>query len=99
LLDLGRWDEAVTITEQVFATEASPVNLVTSQVAQGLVLARRGLPGADDLLDAAVASAEGIAEGEWISLTRLARAERYWLAADDDAARREIDRVREVLAL
>jgi len=99
LLDLGRWDEAVTITEQVFATEASPVNLVTSQVAHGLVLARRGLPGADDLLDAAVASAEGIAEGEWISLTRLARAERYWLAADDDAARREIDRVREVLAL
>ena len=99
LLDMGRWDDATTVTEQVFGTGASPVNLITSQVTDGLVLARRGLPGADDLLDAAVDSAEGIAEGEWISLTRLARAERYWLDADDDAARREVERVREVLAL
>jgi DNA-binding NarL/FixJ family response regulator/tetratricopeptide (TPR) repeat protein len=99
LLDLGRWDEVVTITEQVFGMEVSPINLVTSQVSRGLTLARRGLPGADDLLDRAVELAEGVAEGEWISLTRLARAEQHWLGGDDDAARREIDRVREVLAL
>jgi DNA-binding CsgD family transcriptional regulator len=97
LLDLGRWDEAVPLAEGVLATEASPVNLLTSQVTLGLVLARRGLPGADDLLDAAVEAAEGVAEGEWVAFTRLARAERYWLDGEDDAALAEVDRVREVI--
>ncbi len=35
LLDLGRWDEAAAIAERVLATEASPVNLLTSQVTLG----------------------------------------------------------------
>ena len=53
LIDVGRWDEAAAIAERVLATEASPVNLLTSQITLGLIRARRGLPGAFDLLDAA----------------------------------------------
>jgi DNA-binding CsgD family transcriptional regulator/tetratricopeptide (TPR) repeat protein len=98
LLDLGRWDEVLTVTEQVFGMEVSPINLVTSQVARALTLARRGLPGAVDLLDRAIESVEGIAEGEWIALARLAQAERLWLDGEDDAALREVDRVRDVIA-
>ena len=94
LLDMGRWDDATTVTEQVFGTGASPVNLITSRVTHGLVLARRGLPGADDLLDPAVESADGIDQGAWIALTRLASAERHWLREDDEAARLEVERVR-----
>jgi DNA-binding CsgD family transcriptional regulator/tetratricopeptide (TPR) repeat protein len=99
LLDLGRWDEAAAMAEHVLTTEASPVNLITSQVTLGLIKARRGLPGADPLLDAAVEAGEGVAEGEWIAFTRLARAERYWLDAEDESALREVERVREVLTI
>ena len=42
LLDVGRWDEAAALGERVLATEASPVNLLTSQVTLGLIRARRG---------------------------------------------------------
>jgi DNA-binding CsgD family transcriptional regulator len=94
LLDLGRWDDAKAVTDQVFGTGASPVNLITSQVTLGMILARRGLPGADDVLDAAVEEADGIAEGAWIALTRLASAERHWLRGNDGAARDDVDRVR-----
>ncbi|HEY3530891.1 MAG TPA: AAA family ATPase [Nocardioides sp.] len=97
LLDLGRWDDALQVAEQVLATDASPINLLTSQVTKALVLARRGLPGSDEILDVAVEAADGVAEGDWIGLTRLARAERHWLDGEDDAATREILRVREVL--
>ena len=45
LLDVGRWDEAAAIAERVLATEASPVNLLTSQVTLGLIRARRGEGG------------------------------------------------------
>jgi DNA-binding CsgD family transcriptional regulator/tetratricopeptide (TPR) repeat protein len=83
LLDLGRWDEAMTLAERVLATEASPVNLLTSQMTSGLVLARRGLPGALDVLDDAVAEADNLAEAAWIGNTRLARAEVYWLGGRD----------------
>ena len=35
LLDLGRWEEAEEIADRVLATEASPTNLLTSQVTKG----------------------------------------------------------------
>ncbi len=53
LLDLGRWDEAAAIAERVLATEASPVNLLTSQITLGADPGpARRLPGALDVLDA-----------------------------------------------
>jgi DNA-binding CsgD family transcriptional regulator len=48
-------------------------------------------------LDTAVEAAEGVAEGEWIAFTRLGRAERLWLDAEDEAAARELARIRDVL--
>ena len=63
------------LAERVLATEASPVNLLTSQVTLGLVRARRGQPGAVRGAGPAVAAADDLAEAEWIAFTRLARAE------------------------
>ncbi|MFZ2015336.1 MAG: AAA family ATPase, partial [Nocardioides sp.] len=50
--DVGRWDEAAAIAERVLATEASPVNLLTSQHTLGLVRARRGVGDPFEVLDA-----------------------------------------------
>jgi DNA-binding NarL/FixJ family response regulator len=97
LLDLGRWDEAAALAERVLATEASPVNLLTSQVTLALVLARRGQPGALEVLDPGVAEADNLAEAEWIAVTRLARAEVRWLAGDDDGATADLAVVRAVI--
>ena len=97
LMDLGKWEEAAAIAERVLATEASPVNLLTSQISLGLIRARRGLSGAFDLLDAGVLGAEGVDEAEWIANTRLARAEAHWLEGDDAAARADLARIREVI--
>jgi DNA-binding CsgD family transcriptional regulator/tetratricopeptide (TPR) repeat protein len=97
LLDQGQWDEVISITDRVFATRPGPVALMVSQVTSGLVLARRGRPGAFELLSAAAGTADGIGEAGWIALTRRACAEDRWLAGDDEGARQEIDRVRAVL--
>jgi DNA-binding NarL/FixJ family response regulator len=90
LLDLGRWDEAAALAERVLASEASPVNLLTSQITLGLVRARRGLSGAFELLDAGVEAADGVDEADWVTLTRVARAESHWLTGDDDSARADL---------
>ncbi len=94
LKDLGHWDEATALAERVLATEASPVNLLTSQTTLGLIRARRGEQGAFDVLDAAIEAAEGVDETEWVALTRLARAEARWLAGDDAGAREDLAAVR-----
>ena len=94
LCDVGRWDEAVTIAERVLATEASPINLLTSQHSLGLIRARRGQGDPFEVLDVAVASADGVDETEWVALSRLARAEARWLAGDDDGALDDLRRSR-----
>ncbi len=94
LADVGRWDEAAAIAERVLATDASPVNLLTSQVTLGLIRARRGVGDPFAVLDAAVEAAEGVDEAEWVSLTRLARAEARWLAGDDQDAVDDLRMVR-----
>lgn len=94
LTDLGRWDEAVALAEQVLATEASPSNLLTSQQTLGLIRARRGDDGVFDPLDAGLEAAEGIDETEYISLLRLACAEARWLSGDDAGARQDLASLR-----
>ena len=94
LLDLGRWDEAAALAGRVLATEASPVNLLTSQVTLGLVRARRGVGDPFEVLDAAVEAAEGVDETEWVACTRLARAEARWLAGDEAGAVDDLRRIR-----
>ncbi|MBO0846750.1 MAG: AAA family ATPase [Nocardioides sp.] len=94
LMDMGRWDDAVAMAQRVLDTEASPVNLLTSQVTLGLIRARRGDDGAFEVLDAAVDAAEGVDEADWVTLTRLARAEARWLAGDDDGAIEDLRLIR-----
>lgn len=90
LLDLGRWDEAMELAVRVLATEASPINLLTSEFTRGLILARRGLPDPFEVLDRAVQDADGVDEADWIAEARLARAEAHWLDGDDEAARADL---------
>jgi DNA-binding CsgD family transcriptional regulator/tetratricopeptide (TPR) repeat protein len=97
LLDLGRWDEAAALARRVLANEASPVNLLTSQITLSLILARRGQPGALEVIDPGVAEADNLAEADWIAVTRLARAEIRWLAGDDDGAVADLRVARSVL--
>ena len=97
LLEQGQWDEVIAITDRVFAIQPGPVALMVSQVTTGLVLARRGEPGAFELLDAAAETADGIGEAGWIALARLGRAEERWLADDDEGAREDLERVRTAL--
>jgi DNA-binding CsgD family transcriptional regulator/tetratricopeptide (TPR) repeat protein len=99
LLALGRWDDAAELASRVLATEASPVNLLTSQFTLGLIRARRGEPGASELLDAAVTAADRLGEGEWIAFTRRARAEAAWLAGDPAAAGADIRHARAHLSV
>jgi len=94
LMDMGRWDDAVELAQQVLATEASPVNLLTSQRTLGLIRARRGEADVFDVLDAGVEAAEGVDETEYISLVRLARAEAHWLAGDEARARSDLASLR-----
>ena len=94
LLDLGRWDEAAALASRVLATEASPVNLLTSQITLGLLRSRRGDETGLSLLDVAVDSADGLDETEWVAATRLARAEARWLLDDDAGAVADLAHVR-----
>jgi DNA-binding CsgD family transcriptional regulator/tetratricopeptide (TPR) repeat protein len=94
LMDMGRWDDAVELAQGVLATEASPVNLLTSQRTLGLIRARRGEADVFDVLDAGVEAAEGVDETEYISLVRLARAEAHWLAGDEASARSDLASLR-----
>jgi DNA-binding CsgD family transcriptional regulator/tetratricopeptide (TPR) repeat protein len=94
LLDVGRWDDAAALAGRVLATEASPVNLLTSQVTLGLVRARRGEGDPFEVLDPAVEAAETLEETEWVTFTRLARAEARWLAGDDAGAVEDLGLIR-----
>jgi ATP/maltotriose-dependent transcriptional regulator MalT len=94
LLEMGRWDDAIALAERVLATEASPVNLLTSQRTVGLIRARRGEDDVFPVLDAGVEAAEGVDETEYISLVRLARAEARWLAGDDEGAKADVASLR-----
>jgi DNA-binding CsgD family transcriptional regulator len=58
------------------------------------VLARRGQPGALEVIDPGVAEADNLGEAEWIAVTRLARAEVRWLAGDDAGALDDLTVVR-----
>jgi DNA-binding CsgD family transcriptional regulator/tetratricopeptide (TPR) repeat protein len=94
LMDMGRWDEAVAMAERVLATEASPVNLLTSQRTVGLIRARRGAGDVFEVLDAGVKAADGVDETEYITLVRLARAEARWLVGDESGARADLANLR-----
>jgi DNA-binding CsgD family transcriptional regulator/tetratricopeptide (TPR) repeat protein len=87
----GRWDEAVSVSEELLATAASPVNRLSALTTLATIRARRGHSGAWPLLDEAQTAADGSGEPQNIIPTRLARAECYWLEGKAEQARAETE--------
>ncbi|HEY3713864.1 MAG TPA: AAA family ATPase [Jatrophihabitantaceae bacterium] len=90
LLAMGRWDEAVTVCQQVLASGASPFNRLPAAIVIGRILARRGDGDPWPYLDEAVTSADANGRPDLIGLTRSARAEAHWLTGDLDAALHDV---------
>jgi DNA-binding CsgD family transcriptional regulator len=86
----GRWDEAADISAQMLGSQRiSPVNRLNPLRVLGSIRGRRGEPGAWELLDEALALAEGVAEPRWIAPVREARAELRWLSGQPGLAAQE----------
>jgi DNA-binding CsgD family transcriptional regulator/tetratricopeptide (TPR) repeat protein len=90
LLLLGRWDDAAHICAQMLGRRGvSPVNRLNPLCVQGAIDGRRGESGAWNLLDEALALAEGTGEPQWIAPVRAVRAELRWLAGQPRLAGQE----------
>jgi DNA-binding CsgD family transcriptional regulator/tetratricopeptide (TPR) repeat protein len=90
LLLAGRWEEAAQIAGDMLKGKlASPVNRMNPLQVLGTIRGLRGAAGAWELLDEALALAEGTGEPQWIVPMRAARAELHWLSGDPGAALRE----------
>jgi DNA-binding CsgD family transcriptional regulator/tetratricopeptide (TPR) repeat protein len=94
LLDLGRWDEALRMADQVLSGRASPINRLTSLVTVGMIKARRGQPDESGCLAEAEAVAVGVDEPAYLALARLALAEVAWLRGDPGGARDQLAMLR-----
>jgi hypothetical protein len=96
---LGRWDDCLSITHTMLEERSlSPANRMQPLCYQAKVMARRRQDGFWPHLDEAMDLALGLDEPEWLSFVGLARVEAYWLEGRLDAARAELDRVRDVSA-
>ncbi len=92
---LGRWDECISITRALLEERSlCPANRLQPLCYQAKVMARRGQDGFWPHLDEAMHSALGLDEAEWLTFVGLARIEAYWLEGRLDAARTELDRIR-----
>ncbi len=84
---LGRWGEAAEISAATLGRQGiSPVNRLNPLRVLGSIRGRRGEAGAWELLDEALAAAEGIGEPLWIVAVRAARAELRWISGQPDLA-------------
>jgi tetratricopeptide (TPR) repeat protein len=91
LILVGRWDEATEVCAQMLGRPGiSPVNQIDPLQVLGTIRGCRGQDGAWDLLDRALASAEGTGDPLWIAPVRAARAELRWLSGQPDLAAREV---------
>ena len=84
-LERGHWDEAARgATELLQSAEFVPVQRVPTLVTLALVRARRGEPGADELLVEALDLALPMGEPERLGRVTAARAEQAWYRGDLD---------------
>jgi DNA-binding CsgD family transcriptional regulator/tetratricopeptide (TPR) repeat protein len=91
LMLVGEWDDAADICVQMLGRQRiSPVNRLNPLRVLGTIRGRRGEPGAWELLDEALALAEGVAEPRWIAPVRTARAELRWVSGQPDLAVQEV---------
>jgi DNA-binding CsgD family transcriptional regulator len=80
----GRWDEGASLAQQVLDGQVSTISRITALVALGRVRARRGDPGADEVLDEALALSLPGGHLQRLGHVRAARAEAAWLVGDRD---------------
>jgi DNA-binding CsgD family transcriptional regulator/tetratricopeptide (TPR) repeat protein len=85
LLDRGRWDDALSVAAQSEATWHAEVP--GARAIAALVHARRGEPGATELLEDAWHDIEPVAESSRHGLMRVALVEEAWLRGDQATAR------------
>jgi DNA-binding CsgD family transcriptional regulator/tetratricopeptide (TPR) repeat protein len=96
---LCRWDECVSITHTMLEEQSvSPANRIPPLAYQAKVMARRGQDGYWRYLDEAMQLALGLDDPEWLIIVGLARVEAYWLEGRLNAARAELDQVRDASA-
>lgn len=91
----GRWDEAVANCRRVLTmSDQSPLGRIVALTALGQILARRGDPEAEDLLNEALERAEPTRQLLRLGPVRAARAEAALLADDPERARAELKPIR-----
>ena len=91
LILTGRWDEATEVCAQMLGRRGiSPVNQINPLQVLGTIRGCHGEDGAWELLDQALALAEGTGDPLWIVPVRAARAELGWLSGDTDLAAGEV---------
>jgi DNA-binding CsgD family transcriptional regulator len=93
LVDRGRYDEAIELA--TLGRRSRHGGVPVALALEGLVRARRGEPGAEDLLSRAWEEIADLPEGWRHALIRVALAETAWLRGDLDAA---LDQARAGLA-
>src|SRR6516225_2866747 len=95
----GRWPLAGERANAVAARElGGTTNRVVALIALGRLRTRRGDPGADEVLDEALALAERSGTLQRLGPVCAARAEAAWMAGDDPRAAREAERAFDLAA-
>jgi DNA-binding CsgD family transcriptional regulator len=88
----GRWDEATDIATEVLALGVEDISNVMAWLALARVRLRRGDPGADEALDAALRLAQASQTLQRVAPTACARAEAAFARGDAAAVRAEVQR-------
>ena len=86
----GRWDEAMALRDEVLSAQLSVWNRIRALEIAAVLRARRGDPGAWELLDQTRTGVVGIGEPQLLAPNAVARAELHWLEGDLEAARGEL---------
>jgi DNA-binding CsgD family transcriptional regulator len=78
----GRWDDGTALAQQVLRDTVNTISRITALAALGRVRARRGDPGAAEVLDEALALSLPGGHLQRLGHVHAARAESAWLAGD-----------------
>lgn len=92
----GDWDGGAAMAQSVLDRGRGAIGRITALIALGRVRARRGDPGANEVLDEALELARPGEHLQRLGHVHAARAEAAWLAGDTDAAIDEANAVYEL---
>ena len=91
----GRWDEAAHLGwSHLETTTVSPINWMSFMVGLGRIKVRRGEPDAGEILQRAMATAQGTTEPQWLATFGLLLTEFHWVNGRLPDARRALETAR-----